>query len=130
MITRQLRWFRLHGSLTPALVAHLIGYFAISSLCIPSAPVFCQDQLLSSTYDRVTEAFRQGKLAEAEQTLRSVLRSHPKEVRALGLLGVVLDSQNRYQEAERSYTRALELAPNSAALWNNLGNHYLARRMV
>ena len=73
MITRQLRWFRLHGSLTPALVAHLIGYFAISSLCIPSAPVFCQDQLLSSTYDRVTEAFRQGKLAEAEQTLRSII---------------------------------------------------------
>jgi len=131
MLTQRFRWPRLDGDLTPALVAHLVGYFAISlSLCTPPSPVFCQDQLLSSTYDQITEAFRKGKLAEAEQTLRSVLRSHPKEVQALGLLGVVLDAQNRYEEAERSYTQSLELAPNSAALWNNLGNHYLARGMV
>jgi len=59
--------------------------------------------------------------------LRSALRQHPSEARALGLLAVVLDAQKRYAEAEGYYQRALKLVPRSASLLNNLGNHYLAR---
>jgi len=41
-------------------------------------------------------------------------------------MAVILDSQRKYPQAEEFYRRALEIAPNSTALLNNLGNHYLA----
>src|SRR5438046_6061214 len=86
-----------------------------------------QSQVSDSVYDRAAAAFQTGKMAEAEETLRSILRSSPGDVRALGMLGVVLDAQKRFDEAERCYTQALRLAPGSAALHNNMGNHYLAK---
>jgi tetratricopeptide (TPR) repeat protein len=107
---------------------HLLSFSVSLCLCGP-APFF-QAQIPRSTYDKVTESFQQGKIAEAEQLLRSALRSNPNEVQALGLMGVILDAQNRYEEAERSYSQALKLAPGSAALYNNLGNHYLTRGMA
>jgi len=88
---------------------------------------FLQAQIPSSTYDKVTEAFQLGKIAEAEQILKTALQNNPNDAQALGLMGVILDAQKRYDEAERSYTQALKLAAGSAALYNNLGNHYLAR---
>jgi tetratricopeptide (TPR) repeat protein len=98
--------------------------------CLLAAPaLLAQDQISPALYDQVTASFQQGKLSEAEHALRSALRNHPREARALSLLGVILDSQKRYEEAERCYTQALEIAPSSAALQNNLGNHYLARGM-
>jgi Flp pilus assembly protein TadD len=63
----------------------------------------------------------------AEETLRLALRKHPSDSRALGLLGVILDAQNRFEEAERCYRRALPQAPTSAPLHNNLRNYYLVR---
>ncbi len=57
-----------------------------------------------------------------------MLAAHPSEVRALSLLGVVLDGQKRYPEAEPYYLKAIGLAPGSAALYNNLGNHYAAQQ--
>jgi Flp pilus assembly protein TadD len=59
--------------------------------------------------------------------LGTALKTHPREARALGLMGVILDAQKRYPEAESYYQRALNLNPNSAPLLNNLGNHYLAQ---
>src|SRR5206468_7180186 len=88
-----------------------------------------QSQVSDSVYDRAAAAFQTGKMAEAEETLRSILRSSPGDVRALGMLGVVLDAQKRFDEAERYYVQALRLAPGAAGLHNNMGNHYLARGM-
>src|SRR5262245_34933175 len=84
---------------------------------------FLQAQIPSSTYDKITEAFQLGKIAEAEQILKTALQNNPNDAQALGLMGVILDAQKRYDEAERSYTQALKLAAGSAALYNNLGNH-------
>jgi tetratricopeptide (TPR) repeat protein len=55
-----------------------------------------------------------------------VLGAQTEDLHALMIKGMQLDSQKRYSEAETYYRRALELAPNSAAVLNNLGNHYLA----
>jgi tetratricopeptide (TPR) repeat protein len=49
-----------------------------------------------------------------------------EDLRALMIEGMQLDSQHRFSDAETYYQRALKLAPNSAAVLNNLGNHYLA----
>jgi tetratricopeptide (TPR) repeat protein len=66
--------------------------------------------------------------AAAEKALRQVLGARPDDAAALGLLGVVLDNQDRHDEAGKCYQRALALSPRSAGLLNNYGNHLLATR--
>lgn len=69
-------------------------------------------------------AYREGRLAEAEQALRALIAKVPRDANALGFLAVVLDNQARYPEAKRYYNEALALTPRSVSLLNNLGNHY------
>lgn len=76
--------------------------------------------------DEAAAAFEQGRTDEADQKLNSVLNSHPTDLRALLLKGAVLDSLERWGEAESYYQRALKLAPHSAQALNNAANHYLA----
>src|SRR5881396_2339741 len=83
--------------------------------------------LLQDRFGSITSSIEQGRYREAEQGLRGILQVSPGDLRALSLLGVVLDSQGRYREAEEAYLKAIKLAPDSSALLNNLGNHYLAR---
>jgi len=89
--------------------------------------VDAQSQIPSTLYDQIASEFEEGNLVKAEQTLATALREHPREVRALGLMGVILDAQKRYDQAEEFYRKALELDPDSAPLLNNLGNHYLEK---
>ena len=88
--------------------------------------VFGQHTAPRPELDEAAAAYRQGKTAEAEQKIESILKSHPGELGALVLMGVVLDSEQRYDEAERFYGRALKAAPDSAQVLNNVANHYLA----
>jgi tetratricopeptide (TPR) repeat protein len=108
-------------------------FWAIASpalLCVlATSALLAEAQIPVSVYDQATVAFQQGQMDEAERVLRSALRDHPRDAQALGLLGVILDAQKRYEEAETCYSQSLKLAPKSAALQNNLGNHYLARGM-
>ncbi|MBZ5592503.1 MAG: tetratricopeptide repeat protein [Acidobacteriia bacterium] len=76
--------------------------------------------------DEAAAAFEQGRAAEAGQKLDSILKDHPADLRALILKGAVLDSLQRYAEAESYYQRALKLAPGSAQVLNNAANHYLS----
>ena len=92
---------------------------------IRSSPA--QDRFPESLYQEVTALVEQGRLLEAEQALRFALKSQADDFRTLGLLATVLDAQKRYGDAEVYYRQALRLAPDSAALLNNLVNHYLAQ---
>lgn len=92
--------------------------FAGTSLALPQA---------SSSIDRkAAKDFQEGRVADAESELKSVLREHSSDLSALSLMAVILDSQRNYSEAEEFYRRALQIEPSSTALLNNLGNHYLA----
>ncbi len=71
-------------------------------------------------------AYQAGTPAEAEQSLQRALEQHPDDLRALLLMGVILDTEKRFQDAESYYQRAVTVAPTSARVLNNLGNHYLA----
>ncbi len=71
-------------------------------------------------------AWQRGDFHAAEAELQSILKAHPDNVDALGLLGVVLDTEKNYTGADTAYRRALLLAPHSANLLNNYGNHLLA----
>lgn len=94
---------------------------------LAGAAVHGQTKAPVSTYERVSVALQSGNFAEAEKILRQTLRDHPSEPRALNLMGVVLDAQKRYDEADAYYQRALQINPRSAATLNNLGNHYMHR---
>lgn len=97
-------------------------------LVLPGRLVCAQDQKANSesTLEQAANLFEQGKLEEAADLLRPALRVNPKDPGTLGLMAIVLDAQKRFADAERYYTQALALAPQSAALRNNLGNHYLS----
>ena len=83
-------------------------------------------QQAAPALDEAATAYEQGRTAEAKQKLELVLKKRPGDPGALVLMGVVLDSEQRYQEAESYYQRALRIAPDSASVLNNGANHYLA----
>src|ERR1035437_5642481 len=60
-----------------------------------------------------------GDFASAERTLRAELRLRPNDVRVLSLLGVALDGQKKFQEAEGFHRRAVTAAPRSADALSN-----------
>jgi tetratricopeptide (TPR) repeat protein len=70
-------------------------------------------------------ALQRGDLSSAEQLVRAELSAHPNSAEAFGVLGVVLDRQNKYGEADQAYRRAVALSSRSPALLNNYGNHLL-----
>ena len=92
--------------------------FAGTCLALPQAS--------SSIDPKAATDFQEGRVADAESALESVLRAHPHDLSALSLMAVILDSQRKYSEAEEFYRRALQIAPGSTVILNNLGNHYLA----
>jgi tetratricopeptide (TPR) repeat protein len=85
-----------------------------------------QRSVPGSVYEQVDAELQQGHLAAAEAELRVALKSYRKDPHVLGMLGVVLDAERKYKEAEVYYAEALHIEPRSPSLWNNLGNHYLS----
>ena len=101
---------------------------SISVFCWVSATPGLAQTESSDPYAEAASAFQHGKLEQAEHSLRIAIASEADRPDLLGLLALVLDSRKEFDQAEPFHQRALELAPRSASLWNNLGNHYLSRR--
>jgi Flp pilus assembly protein TadD len=95
-------------------------------LLMGSASIVAGQGQSNSVYEKAIQDLQNGRAADAENTLRSVLQSHPQDLQALSLTAVILDSERRYSEAGEFYIRALKIAPRSTAILNNLGDHYLA----
>ena len=93
----------------PVLVAAAIGLSADESPAIREA----------------LAALQRGDFAAAEQVLRPEVNARPQDSGALTLLGVALDSQKKYKEAEEMHRRAVAGAPNSPDVLNNYANHLL-----
>ena len=69
---------------------------------------------------------RAGAWTEGSTTLAAFLAAHPQPAPEYSSeLGILLDGQKQYAEGERSHRAALELAPKSDALHNNLGYNLL-----
>lgn len=78
-------------------------------------------------WEKAIEHFQREEFAQAEALLRTALEKNAGDARALSLMAIILDAQRRYAEAEPYYRQALKLAPRSASLLNNYGNHHLAQ---
>jgi len=70
-------------------------------------------------------ALQRGDFVSAEQKLRAEIRVHPNDGAALTLLGVALDGQKKFQEADEVHRRAVANAPRSPDALNNYANHRL-----
>ena len=79
----------------------------------PSAP---------SAFDRGLALHQRGRLDEAEQVYREILKRTPDHFDALHLLGVIAGQTQRFDEAQALLTRALAQRPEHAPALNNLGN--------
>jgi predicted O-linked N-acetylglucosamine transferase (SPINDLY family) len=66
-------------------------------------------------------SFQQGKLDEAERTLKQVLRKEPRHLAALNISAIVLTAQHKYAEAERYLQSALKINATSDATFYNYG---------
>jgi Flp pilus assembly protein TadD len=71
------------------------------------------------------KALQSNQLSAAESGFREVLRREPKNIAALGNLGVVYSRQGRHLQAVTVYTAARKLAPTEPNLILNLGLAYL-----
>jgi len=98
-----------------------------AALFLCAAKCFALPQASSSIDLKAARDFQEGRVADAESALEAELRAHPQDLSALSLMAVILDSRRKYSEAEEFYRRALQIAPGSPIILNNLGNHYLPR---
>lgn len=64
---------------------------------------------------------QQGKLAEAADVWRSVIRQNPNDAEALASLGVILSKEHKYDEAAPIYKKAIALNPKLPGVELNLG---------
>ncbi len=78
-------------------------------------------------FPEVESLVQQGRLAEAESTMRETLQQHPS-VEGYNLLGIVESDKQDFPAAIAAFQQALQISPNSAGTHNNLGNVYVAQK--
>jgi tetratricopeptide (TPR) repeat protein len=64
---------------------------------------------------------QQGRMAEAAQAWRDVIKQNPRDAGAFASLGLVLAKQEKYEEAVPAYKKALALNPRLPGVQLNLG---------
>ena len=94
-------------------------------LLFVSAPSSEGADALEATFNTAAAALSRGDLPTAEQGFRTVLKSQPNNIGALGNLGVIYSRAGRTRDAIDVYRRALKLAPNDPGLLLNLGLAHL-----
>ena len=95
--------------------------FAIPYL---AALFFCaagQAQTPQKMFEKASRALNAGDYTEAEAGFRNVLRLEPRNVNAMGNLGVVYSRTLRYAKAIEIYKQALRFSPQDRGILLNLG---------
>ena len=67
-------------------------------------------------------AHQEGRLKEAEQLYRSILKIHPEHLTVMNNLGLILHHYSKFDEAEESFRKTIELKPDYQLAHNNLGS--------
>jgi tetratricopeptide (TPR) repeat protein len=101
--------------------------FALSMLLASSSACFSQGTPPDETalMQDAARSMVAGNLQQAESDLNSVLRSNPREFRALNLLGMIRAQQQRDAEAENIFKSVIQQKPDFAGAHVNLGLLYL-----
>lgn len=80
--------------------------------------------LIESEIENAEKARNSGRLKEATETLRNILKKNPSNFRALSILGTIYLSQNRLEEAKLCYQEEVRLKPQEDGAHLNLGTVY------
>lgn len=99
-------------------------YSKFAFLIVSASPVWGADSA-ADIFSRASAALEAQNYPEAEAGFRSVLKLEPRNIGALGNLGVVYSKSRRYSQAIDVYKSALKLAPLDKGLLTNLGLAYL-----
>ncbi|MFZ4507096.1 MAG: caspase family protein [Fimbriimonas sp.] len=76
----------------------------------------------ATSYVQEGRRFRNdGRLPDAENSLRKAIKLEPENIAALNLLGMVMVDQKRFADAITTFEKAIALSPNNAVLQNNAG---------
>src|SRR5258706_14391327 len=75
----------------------------------------------NTSFDRAVDLQRAGKLDQAAEFYRAILRQHPTHFEAAHNLGAILLQVGSFDAAERQLRRALQINPRSPEALNNLG---------
>ena len=81
------------------------------------------------TFNQAITKHKEGRIKEAEQLYRYILRIQPEHVGASNNLGTLLHGLGRLDEAEASFRKAIELKPDYAEAHTNLGSTMVHRRI-
>jgi tetratricopeptide (TPR) repeat protein len=80
----------------------------------------------NSALRNAAAALQHGDFAGAESMLRAELKIHPADADVLSTLGMALDAQRKFSEADVLYRQAVAAAPRSAPVLGRYANHLLA----
>ena len=76
---------------------------------------------------KAERATRDGRMEDAEKTLREILSENPNNAKAIRMLGSIALEANRYRAARRLLERAVELSPGVAMSWTDLANLHVKK---
>jgi tetratricopeptide (TPR) repeat protein len=102
-------------------VLKILTYAPLLAILLGAA----QGEAPRSHFESASRALASGDLTAAEQGFQAVLKVQPKNIGALGNLGVVYSRMGKTADAIAVYRRALKLAPDDPLLNLNLGLAYL-----
>lgn len=100
----------------------LYVFLALFTFTPWSAPQQTTDAL--AQFNRAVALQQEGKLAEAAEVYRALLKEKPEYVEAQANFGVVLARLGKFEEAAAAYETALKLAPQLNQIQLNLGILY------
>ena len=107
----------------------------LKSLLAASAGVFLSYSAFSQApppwvgkYQETVNLLRSGNLAAATEAFEDLWKSNRNQYELADAIGAALDSAGRHQGAAEWYKRAIELNPQFASAYNNLGLNYAAQK--
>ena len=77
------------------------------------------------TFKEAVRFHKQGKLKEAEQLYRSILKVNPNHLDSINNLGIILHNHFKFDEAEVIFRKAIKIKPDYAEAYYNFGNTLL-----
>ena len=76
---------------------------------------------LKKQVQHAVDAFKSGRVLEAEDLTRKLIDSNPKVVFLYNLMGLILSAQKEVDQALEYYEKGIKIDPNFAMIYNNLG---------
>lgn len=91
---------------------------------ISAAATVGEDSLID-LQERADQAYAEGRLLDAEQLYRRLLRAHPRSTHALLRLGNTQLRNSELDAAAVSFRECIKYSPEDARCWNNLALTYV-----